>query len=187
MDENYTIVSELSHEGGDKMTPTQAKLVILIICLLFVFGLFAMLISVSKDKSALALEQGDVSLEERVLVQREAYADLMKEADELFESRLRENTFDDVVEIEMILSSYGFKEQEKSWFNKNVGTVSFDSYNLVLQFVGLDEKSQTIRVAQNGTLADDYYCKLGKEFFILNQSDIVALGRLLVGAYGFLD
>ncbi len=177
-EKDYIIVSELSRDENC-MTEKQAKIVTVLITVGFVVAIAIMVIQLGRSTPANSDTVDDII--DKVAAVREDYESIMTKADTAFRQRLAQFTFDDVLDIPMLLESYGYKNEDKKWVGR-AGVVSFNLFDSIVSFTKTDSNvSYRIVLSQNGTTADDYYCKLGKDILIFNESDIFALGRALVG------
>ena len=183
-DEEYQIVSELSHHYMDdddsKLTPGQAKAVIVLISLMLIATVVFIILSYDyKNAELLRQEQ---ALEDKLEEEQIRREEILEEADELCLTRVKNYTYDDVLELEPFLYSYKLELTPDGWTDGKT-TLAFDfETEAAPALVYYDNNGEvwqrSLTRSQN---ADDYYAKIGKEMLTLSSNDIKAIGRVLIG------
>lgn len=184
--EDYTIVSELSHhyiedDGEWKMSPKQAKLVIAGVCILFVAVLVSVVYKQAQDYERMLVEEK--RLEAQLEAEEARHEELMAQADELCLTRVQRHTNNGIVELDALLYSYQFEPTESGWVDQ-YGKLSFDfsdESRLIMRYQKSDSSEVYVHNNTTEVSVDDYQCKIGEQIVVFSQSDMRALGRILIG------
>jgi alanyl-tRNA synthetase len=184
-DEDYEVASEHEratdyYDGEKELTKGQARGIIIIISLLFI-GLSVWAVLLMDGRYARLLEK-EAELEEELEEEQARQDELLEEADALCKERVQRYTSDGVLELDAFLISYGFTPTETGWIHDDEKLL-FDfsqETGLALMYQKNGKEYRREVVAHKGAV-DDYYCKLGAQTLTLSQSDVRAIGRVLLG------
>lgn len=184
--EGYRIVSELSHHYDDddddfKLTQGQAKFIVVLMSLLLIGVVVFVIIDRSKQYNQLLEEEA--RLEAQLEEEEARHEELMAKADELCQTRVQRYTEDGIVQLDAMLYDYKFEPTENGWVC-NGDRLAFDfsdESRLVMRYQKSDSEEIYIHKNTNKSSTDDYQCKIGAQIVIFSQSDMRALGRVLIG------